>query len=82
MRRTNALMLAALVTALVAGCDNKPARQSMPEVNEENCKIEVIKQITDKATRAKFAGMCSRRPVGIAPTEKPKNWLNRIDRNR
>jgi entry exclusion lipoprotein TrbK len=75
MRKNNALMIVAIVAALVVGCDNKPDKQAIQEVNDENCKIEVIKQIEDKETREQFAGRCSRRPVGIAATKKPKNWL-------
>ena len=75
MRKNNALIFVAIVAALVVGCDNKPDKQPIQEVNDENCKIEVIKQIEDKETREQFAGRCSRRPVGIVPTKKPKNWL-------
>lgn len=82
MNKTNVRMLAALVMALVAGCDNKPITKAMPEVNDENCLIENIKKIEDKATREQFAGQCSRRPAGIAPTEKPKNWLELINPKR
>lgn len=67
--------LAVVLVLLVAGCDNKPAVQSLPEVNDANCQIEKIKQIQDKAARQEFAGQCSRRTSGIAPTENPKNWL-------
>ena len=44
--------------------------------------IEKIKKIEDKATRETFAGLCSRRSRtggGIAPTEKPMNWLELAD---
>lgn len=75
MRKNNDLMIVAIVAALVVGCDNKPAKPTIQEVNDENCQIEVIKQIEDKETREQFAGRCSRRLVGIAPTKKPKNWL-------
>jgi entry exclusion lipoprotein TrbK len=54
----------------------------MPEVNDTNCQIEAIKKIEDRATREKFAGLCSRRSPasgGIAPTEKPMNWLELAD---
>ena len=54
----------------------------MPEVNDTNCQIEAIKKIKDRATREKFAGLCSRRSPasgGIAPTEKPMNWLELAD---
>lgn len=77
-----AMLLAGLVLVLVAGCDNKPVIPPMPEVNDTNCQIEAIKKIEDRATREKFAGLCSRRsPVsgGIAPTEKPMNWLELAD---
>ncbi|WP_366953655.1 entry exclusion lipoprotein TrbK [Pseudomonas aeruginosa] len=41
-----------------------------------------MKKIEDRATREKFAGLCSRRSPaagGIAPTEKPMNWLELAD---
>jgi len=78
MKKT--MLFAGLVVVLMAGCDNKPA--TMPEVNDTNCQIEAIKKIKDRATREKFAGLCSRRPPatgGIAPTEKPMNWLELAD---
>lgn len=71
--------LAALV--LLAGCDNQPSTAAPPEVNDQNCRLEIIQQIKDKAARQEFAGQCSRRSVGIAPTEQPKNWLNLTDKN-
>jgi len=80
MKKT--MLLAGLVVVLVAGCDNKPAIPPMPEVNDTNCQIEAIKKIEDRATREKFAGLCSRRSPtagGIAPTEKPMNWLELAD---
>lgn len=75
MRKNNDLIIIVIVVTLVVGCDNEPAKQAIQEVNDENCQIEVIKQIEDKKTREQFAGRCSRRAVGIAPTKKPKNWL-------
>lgn len=80
MKKT--MLLAGLVVVLVAGCDNKPVIPPMPEVNDSNCQIEAIKKIEDRATREKFAGLCSRRSPsagGIAPTEKPLNWLELAD---
>ena len=80
MKKT--MLLAGLVVVLVAGCDNKPAIPPMPEVNDTNCQIEAIKKIEDRGTREKFAGLCSRRSPaagGIAPTEKPMNWLELAD---
>ena len=76
------MLLVGLVVALLAGCDSKPTTQAMPEVNDANCQIEKIKKIEDKATRETIAGLCSRRSLtggGIAPTEKPMNWLELAD---
>lgn len=76
------MLLVGLAAALLAGCDNKPATLPMPVVDDTNCQIEKIKKIEDKATRETFAGLCSRRSPtggGIAPTEKPMNWLELAD---
>ena len=76
------ILLAGFTAALLAGCDNKPATVPMPVVDDTNCQLEKIKKIEDKATRETFAGLCSRRPTsggGIAPTEKPVNWLELAD---
>ena len=80
MKKT--MLLVGLTAALLAGCDNKPATMPMPEVNDTNCQIETIRKIEDKAARKTFAGLCSRRSPtggGIAPTEKPMNWLELAD---
>ncbi len=80
MRKT--MLLVGLTAAQLAGCDNKPATMPMPEVNDTNCQIETIRKIEDKAARETFAGLCSRRSPtgsGIAPTEKPMNWLELAD---
>ena len=53
----------------------------LPSVQAEELP-EAIKKIEDRATREKFAGLCSRRSPaagGIAPTEKPMNWLELAD---
>ena len=80
MKKT--ILLAGFVAVLATGCDNKPAISPMPDVNDTDCQIEAIKKIEDRATREKFAGLCSRRSPatgGIAPTEKPMNWLELAD---
>ena len=80
MKKT--ILLAGFVAVLATGCDKKPAVLPMPEVNDSNCQIEAIKKIEEKATREKFAGLCSRRSPatgGIAPTEKHMNWLELAD---
>jgi entry exclusion lipoprotein TrbK len=71
------VMWAAFVAAGLAGCDSVPV--PMPEVNDANCQIDKIMQIKDEAMRREFGGRCSRRPGAIAPTEKPKNWLDLTD---
>lgn len=65
-----------LITLLaLAGCDDQPNTQAIPEVSDANCTLEVINQIEDRVARAEFAGQCSRRSGAIQPTEQPKNWL-------
>lgn len=71
--------LAAFV--LLAGCDKQPSTVVLSEVNDQNCQLEIVQQIKNKAARQEFAGQCSRRPIGIAPTDKPKNWLDLTDKN-
>lgn len=44
----------------------------LPVVNDENCKIENIKKIEDKAAREAFASLCIRR--GEAAKSKPLAW--------
>lgn len=75
------IFLTSLAVMLLAGCDNKQATQSMPEVNEENCHIDIVRKIEDKAMRETFAGLCSRRSHtgGIPPAGKPMNWLELTD---
>ncbi|MCH1879084.1 entry exclusion lipoprotein TrbK [Alcaligenes ammonioxydans] len=74
------LVLTLVGLALLAGCDNSTGSTSLPEVNDRNCQLEKINQIEDKAARQDFTGQCSRRSIGIAPTEKPKNWLDLTDK--
>lgn len=75
MNKKHTAALAVALLAFLAGCDNKPAAQRLPEVNDANCQIEKIKQIKDKSARQEFASQCSHRTSGIAPTKNPKNWL-------
>lgn len=72
MKRLPLLLLTLLV---LAGCDDQPNTQAIPEVSDTNCTLEVINQIEDRAARAEFAGQCSRRSGAIQPTEQLKNWL-------
>ncbi len=73
--RVKIALLAVFVVAGLAGCDSAP----LPEVNDANCQIDKIMQIADEATRREFGSQCSRRTGAIAPTEKPKNWLDLTD---
>jgi len=66
------LTLAAFLGALVAGCDNKPAVQPLPEVNDANCAPEKIKAMP-KAQQQEFASLCLRRSGGFKPSPK-KEW--------
>ena len=72
MKRRPLLLLTLLA---LAGCDDQPNTQAIPEVSDANCTLEVINQIEDRVARAEFAGHCSRRSGAIQPTEQPKNWL-------
>ena len=50
----------------------KPALQAMPEVNDENCKLENIQKIEEKGMQQEFAGKCARR--GTFKPSEPKKW--------
>ncbi len=86
MKKT--LLIAALMAALLTGCEKQsplPVMSEvapvMPEVNDANCQLPKIMEIKDKATRGAFAGKCSRRSPtggGIGKT-KNLNWLDLLD---
>ena len=73
MQATKTLILtgAALVAALLAGCDNRPAVQALPEVNEENCRPENIAKL-DKDVQQELSSQCLRRG-SFKPSEQ-KTW--------
>ncbi len=75
MKAIKALSLAsaALVAALVTGCDNQSATSAMPEVNDENCKPENIAKIGDKGTQQAFSSLCLRRSGDFKPSPK-REW--------
>ena len=86
MKKT--LLIAALLAALLTGCEKQspvPVMSEvapvMPEVNDANCQRPKIMEIKDKATREAFAGKCSRYSPGggIGKTENPLNWLDMLD---
>ena len=60
-QRLFAAIMAAALVALIVGCDNKPALQAMPEVNDKNCMLANIQKIEDKGIQQEFAGKCARR---------------------
>ena len=72
LRKALTLALAAALAVLAAGCDNKPALQAMPEVNDEKCKLENIQKIEEKGMQQEFAGKCARR--GTFKPSEPKKW--------
>ena len=50
-QRLFAAIMAAALVALIVGCDNKPALQALPEVNDKNCMLANIQKIEDKGSR-------------------------------
>ena len=72
VRKALTLALSAALSALAAVCGNKPALQAMPEVNDENCKLENIQKIEEKGMQQEFAGKCARR--GTFKPSEPKKW--------
>lgn len=51
MRRLPLLLLTLLA---LAGCDDQPSTQAIPEISDANCTLEVINQIQDRTARAVF----------------------------
>ena len=66
-----------------ASYDSKPYRRMLMETFGATVHASPS-ELTQagKAMREQFAGQCSQRPVGIAATEKPTNWLELIDPKR
>ena len=73
MRLSNYSILAAaaLMSALLAGCEKKPEPVTLPEVNAENCKPENTAKL-DKSVQEAFISRCLR-PGSFKPSE-PKTW--------
>lgn len=65
-------ILATVMVALLNGCTTDAPEPEIPEVNDENCKPEIIIKIENKQAREKFAGLCLRRG-GFVPSPK-KSW--------
>lgn len=70
-RRWVSLVVAALLLGLIGGCSPDPSTTEMPVVNDQNCDVQNIKKIEDKAMRQRFAGQCARRG-GFAPSTQRK----------
>lgn len=67
-----AVIVTVAIAAFVSGCDKKPAAGTLPDVNDENCKLENIKRIKDKGMQQEFAGKCARR--GGSTRSEPRTW--------
>ena len=70
-RKAYGKLAAALVAALLAGCEKKPEPVTLPEVNAENCKPENIAKL-DKSVQEAFSSQCLR--AGSFKPSEPKSW--------
>lgn len=70
------LLLVAFAAAIMNGCGEKPtaqpAKQFMPEINDENCKSENIAKFKDETMQQAISSLCLRRG-SFKPSEK-KAW--------
>jgi entry exclusion lipoprotein TrbK len=71
--KPNNLFLLVVLSALASACSKDIPTQDMPEVNDENCKPEIIKKINDKGTQQEFASKCLHRSGGFQPSKK-REW--------
>ena len=71
LSKPSILAAAALVAALLAGCEKKPESVTLPEVNAENCKPENIAKL-DKSVQEAFSSQCLR--AGSFKPSEPKSW--------
>lgn len=53
-----ATILTVPLAVLMTGCDKTSEKQTMPEVNEENCKPENIDKIKNKEMQQEFSSKC------------------------
>jgi entry exclusion lipoprotein TrbK len=61
-------------TATLENAATVPAQPNVvPEVNDENCKFEYMKSITDKYIQQSLADNCARRST--LKTTQHKNWV-------
>lgn len=72
MKQTMLFGIAAVMAVLLAGCKDELAQAAMPKVNDENCKLENIKKIEDRAIREKFSGLCLR--AGDFKPSDERSW--------
>lgn len=72
LRKVRTLALAALVAVLAAACGPKPEPQTMPEVNDENCKPENVQKLADKAMQQDFSSACLHR--GAFKPSAARKW--------
>ena len=72
-RKLSSVALVAMVAALVSACSPDIPKEEAPTVNDENCKLENIIKINDKATREEFSAACLRRGPAFKPSQN-KAW--------
>jgi entry exclusion lipoprotein TrbK len=72
-RQLSSVALVALVATWVSACSPDTPKEEAPIVNDENCKLENISKIGDKATREEFSAACLRRGPGFKPSQQ-KAW--------
>ena len=66
------LILVAFMVIFIAGCENKPALQPLPEANDINCSPEKIKAMP-KEQQEEFSSLCLRRNGGFKHSIE-KEW--------
>lgn len=60
-RQLTLFVLSLLIVNLLAGCSPQDQVGQMPAVNNENCTIEKIAEIPDRALQSQFRDQCARR---------------------
>jgi entry exclusion lipoprotein TrbK len=72
MRKITTFFLLFGFFALV-GCSEQPEQFTMPEVNDENCRLNNLNKLEPEELRRKFAALCLNRDA-LPPGDKPKSW--------
>jgi len=63
-----------LLSATLAACSPspEPVAQSLPEVNDENCRPANVRKMESEELRRQFASLCAR--SGSLNPSKPRVW--------